>query len=81
MESTLFTTLTDNEEANFSGGKKNANKIPVKVSLLNSLIKLILKLSGGAGGAGIINSGSGSVFVSGGTITGGAGGAVTVTAA
>ncbi|MHC5823595.1 MAG: hypothetical protein ACYT04_49125 [Nostoc sp.] len=77
MESTLFTTLTANEEVNFSGGKKNSEKGGIKVSLIKSLIALILKLTagaGGAGGAGILNSGSGNVIVNGGTINGGTGG-------
>ncbi|MEH2008240.1 hypothetical protein [Nostoc sp.] len=74
MESTLFTTLTANEEVTFSGGKNNSNKGYIKISLIKSFIQLILKLVGGAGGAGIINSGSGTVIVSGGTINGGSGG-------
>ncbi|MDF5735268.1 MAG: hypothetical protein V7L04_10415 [Nostoc sp.] len=75
MESTLFTTLTANEEVTFSGGKNNSNKgYYIKISLIKSFIQLILKLTSGAGGAGIINSGSGTVIVSGGTINGGSGG-------
>ena len=79
MESTLFTTLTANEELIFSGGEKkcHSDKGGIKVSLIKSLIALILKLTSGAGGAGgngIVNSGSGTVNVSGGTITGGSGG-------
>ena len=82
MESTLFTTLTANEELIFSGGEKNchSHKGGIKVSLLKSLIALILKLTSGAGGAGgnggngIVNTGSGSVYVTGSTINGGDGG-------
>jgi len=79
MESTLFTTLTANEELIFSGGEKNchSHKGGIKVSLLKSLIALILKLTSGAGGNGgngIVNTGSGSVYVTGSTINGGDGG-------
>ena len=36
MESILLTTLTANEEANFSGGKKSSNKATPKANLSGS---------------------------------------------
>ncbi|MEH2423951.1 MAG: hypothetical protein V7K48_24515 [Nostoc sp.] len=77
MESTLFTTLTANEEGNLSGGQKKHNKEASKFFLLKLILKFIGG-AGGAGGAGIINSGSGTVIVNGGTITGGNGGSSAV---
>ena len=78
MESTLFTTLTANEEANFSGGG-GWYKRPVKT--INKTTNITLTGGnggagglGGSGGPGISNTGSGHVSVSGGTVTGGAGG-------
>ncbi|MEH2338058.1 hypothetical protein [Nostoc sp.] len=73
MESTLFTTLTANEEANLSGGikskkykdthKTHEKKKPVKIS--------IVTLTGGNKGVGIQNAAVGSVSVTGGSITAG----------
>ncbi|MEH2296566.1 hypothetical protein [Nostoc sp.] len=54
MESTLFTTLTADEELNFSGGKKKvpqkaaAKKFSFTVFIINSVIQFI----GGDAGAG-----------------------------
>ena len=79
MESTLFTTLTANEEANFSGGGKWYYNPGKKV--INKTTNITLTGGnggaggpGGSGGPGISNTGSGHVSVSGGTVTGGAGG-------
>ncbi|MHC5718419.1 MAG: hypothetical protein ACYTX0_41660, partial [Nostoc sp.] len=82
MESTLFTTLTANEEANLSGGNLWYKK-PVKTTTsTTTTTTTTIKLTGGnggaggaggAGGPGILNSGSGKVSVTGGTVKGGAG--------
>ncbi|MBN3896941.1 MAG: hypothetical protein HWQ41_17205 [Nostoc sp. NOS(2021)] len=77
MESTLFTTLTTNEEANLSGGNKSSNKATAKVSLIKSLIKLIFELAGRSGSAGIVNIGSGNVIVTDSNINVGDGAIVT----
>ncbi|MHC5610305.1 MAG: hypothetical protein ACYTXA_04595 [Nostoc sp.] len=74
MESTLFTTLTANEEANFCGGNKSSKKETAKVSLIKYFFQFIAQFTGGAGGAGIINIGSGDVVVIGSTVIGGDGG-------
>jgi len=79
MESTLFSTLTANEEANLSGGGKYYSG---KKTVINNTTTIKLTGgnggpggAGGTGGAGISNTGKGKVNVTGGTVTGGAGGA------
>lgn len=82
MQSTLFTTLTANEEASLSGGNKKPVKKYVKpTTTINKTTTITLTGGnggtggvGGVGGAGISNTSTGTVSVSGGTVTGGAGG-------
>ncbi|MEH2236127.1 hypothetical protein [Nostoc sp.] len=86
MESTLFTTLTPNEEANLSGGNDPTFKFSF-FSLQKSVAKnkVTQKATGGAGGAGgAIKIGGGSdspVVIIGTTInsSGGAGGSASNT--
>ncbi|WP_375498026.1 hypothetical protein [uncultured Nostoc sp.] len=54
MESTLFTALNTNEEANLSGGKFDPKKI-------NLIFVGQQGVGGGAAGGGSINNGSGGV--------------------
>ncbi|MEH2379974.1 MAG: hypothetical protein V7K27_13995 [Nostoc sp.] len=57
MESTLFTTLTANEEANFSGGKKKSceNSAVKKFSFTVFIIDSVIQFIGGDG----LNGGKG----------------------
>lgn len=72
MESTFFTALSANEEANLSGG--NSFTYYKKITLTGG--NGGTGGAGGKGGAGIENTGKGNVTVKDkGTVTGGAGGA------
>ncbi|MDZ8188722.1 MAG: hypothetical protein RMX96_28200 [Nostoc sp. ChiSLP02] len=64
MESTLFTTLTPNEEVNLSGGKKNPKK--------NINVKLIAKKLAAASNT-VTQTATGGAGGNGGTITIGGG--------